>query len=468
MQARDDRHPHFPTEVRAELSDVDLWTGRGILIAYAAMAGLTVVALTWLAEHALAQFFSFQKGHRWETVVWTTASTAAIVWVTRRFVPGAAGSGIPQVLAALQTGADSKQRHLFVSLKLSIAKVFLTTWGLAAGLSIGREGPSVQVAAGVLHQARRWLKPRSTISDHALLAAGGAAGIAAAFNTPLGGIIFAIEEMGQNKRQYGGSHTVMAIVVAGLMGVSAFGNANYFGVIRIGSLGASVIWPAACLALCCGLAGGLFSRLLIVSLSNLSPDWATRWRVRSPVWFAAACGLAIGVLGLVSHGETYGSGYAHNRAMLENVNDTSVLYVLLKYLATWISTWAGVPAGVFAPSLAIGGALGNDVAQWTSFAQPPTLIALGMAGFLAAVTQAPLTAFIIVMEMVDGHGLVLGLMAMAIVSSSIARLVSAPLYASLAAYQLQRTGTDAPGAAPARRQATTAQANESAGETCKK
>lgn len=90
------------------------------------------------------------------------------------------------------------------------------------------------------------------------------------------------------------------------------------------------------------------------------------------------------------------------------------------------------------PALAIGGALGNDIAHWTAYANAPTLIALGMAGFLAAVTQAPMTAFIIVMEMVDGHALVLSLMASALVASGVSRLISAPLYASLARLQLQR------------------------------
>lgn len=415
-----------------------LWTGRGVLIAYAALTGLTVVAFTWFAEHALRQFFIFQRAHVWETVVWTTASTTGIAWLTRRFFPGAAGSGIPQVLAALHADTTVEQRTLFVSLKLSIAKMFLTTWGLLAGLSIGREGPSVQVAAGIMQGARRWLRPRSSVDAHALLVAGGAAGIAAAFNTPLGGIVFALEELGQHKRLHDSSHVIVAIVVAGLMGVSAYGNANYFGFIRIENLSADVVLPALALALCCGLAGGVFSRLLIASQSNQGTDRFSRWRQRSPVWFAAGCGLMIGVLGIVSHGETYGSGYAHNRAMLESTNDTSPMYVVLKYLATWFSAWSGVPAGVFAPSLAIGGAMGNDMAQLTSVRDATTLIALGMAGFLAAVTQAPLTAFIIVMEMVDGHGLVLALMAMTLVSSSVARLLSAPLYATLAEFQRMR------------------------------
>ncbi len=144
------------------------------------------------------------------------------------------------------------------------------------------------------------------------------------------------------------------------------------------------------------------------------------------------------VLGVVSHAQTYGSGYAHTRAILDNNGEGFSLYVLFKFAATWLTSWSGVPGGIFAPSLAIGGALGNDIAQLVSYANPATLVALGMAGFLAAVTQAPLTAFIIVMEMVDGHALVLSLMASALIASSISRLISAPLYPSLADLQLQR------------------------------
>ncbi len=431
-------HPHIPTAFKRELSDWHMWTGRGVVIAFAALAGATVVAFTWLAEHALAQFFLFQKAFWWGPLLWMPLSAAAIVWLTLRFAPGAAGSGIPQVMAALEPQASGSARRLYVSMKLTAAKILLTTWGLLAGLSIGREGPSVQIAAGVMHHARRWMPKRALISDHSLLIAGGAAGIAAAFNTPLGGVIFAIEELSKKTEQRSNSLVLIAIVVAGLMGVSAYGNASYFGVIRVEGLGPALIFPAALVAVCCGIAGGVFSRLLVVSLSGSSPDWFSRSRQKFPVIFAAGCGLAVAVLGVVSNGETYGSGYAHNRAMLENTNDTSSLYVVLKFVATWLSTWSGVPAGVFAPSLAIGGALGNDIAQLTSYANAPTLIALGMAGFLAAVTQAPLTAFIIVMEMVDGHALVLSLMASAMVASGVSRLISAPLYPSLAELQLLR------------------------------
>lgn len=432
------QHPHVYTAFKKELNDSDLWQGRAIFLGFAALSGLTVVGFTWLVEHALQLFFGVQREHWWAPLLWTPLATAAIVWATRRYAPGAAGSGIPQVMAAQHDSVAPSDRHLFVSLKLSLAKVFLTASGLLAGLSLGREGPSVQIAAGVMHNARRWLPTRSQISDHSLLTAGGAAGIAAAFNTPLGGVMFAIEELTRKPEQRNHGLTVAAIVLAGLMGVSVYGNASHFGVIHVERFGWHVLLPAILVALGSGVLGGLFSRLLVVSLAGQGNDWFSRQRRQYPVAFAAGCGLAVALIGVVTLGDTFGSGYGHTRASLENTGDTSALYVLLKFVATWLTTWAGVPAGIFAPALAIGGAFGADIAQLTAYTNPATLIALGMAAFLAAVTQAPLTSFIIVMEMVDGHALVLSLMASALLASGVSRLISAPLYASLAELQLTR------------------------------
>lgn len=431
-------HPPVFSALRQELYDWRLWAGRGVVLTFAALAGLTVVALTWMTEYALAAFFTLEKSFWWSPLFWMPASTAAIVWITRRYAPGAAGSGIPQVMAALTPDVPSGSIGIYVSLKLTLTKMVLTAWGLLAGLSLGREGPSVQIAAGVMHHARRWLPAQSQVSAHGLLLAGGAAGIAAAFNTPLGGVMFAIEELARKPEQRSNGLLLAAIVLGGLMAVSVYGNATYFGVIRVENLSVGLLLPGLLVALCSGVTGGLFARLLVVSLAGKSGDWFSRLRQKAPVRFAAACGLAVAILGLVSHGDTYGSGYNHTRDMLEGNSDSSSLYVLFKFVATWITAWSGVPGGIFAPSLAIGGALGNDIAQLTSYANAPTLIALGMAGFLAAVTQAPLTAFIIVMEMVDGHALVLSLMASALVASGVSRLISAPLYASLAELQLQR------------------------------
>jgi H+/Cl- antiporter ClcA len=427
----------FGPAVRRELSDWRMWVARLLVLAYAAAAGLVVVGFTWLTERALGLFERHQALAPWAVLVWMPLCTAGIVWATRRWVPGAAGSGIPQVMAALESHVGPDDRHPFVSLKLSLAKVLLTAWGLLAGLSLGREGPSVQIAAGVMHHARRWMPERTAITSQGLLIAGGAAGIAAAFNTPLAGVMFAIEELSRRPEQRNSGLLVAAIVLAGMMAVSVYGNSTYFGVIHVPDLQLALLGPGLLVALVSGALGGLFSRLLIASLSD-GADRIARWRKQRPIRFAAACGLAVAVIGLASGGAIYGGGYGHTRALLEGTSGEPVVYSLLKFVATWITAWSGVPAGIFAPSLSIGAGVGSDIALLTGLAGNPALIALGMAGFLAAVTQAPLTAFIIVMEMVDGHAMVLSLMACALVASGVSRLISRPLYPQLALLQLLR------------------------------
>ncbi len=430
----------IPSAIKKEFTDWRLWWTRFLVIALAALAGLTVVGLTWLSELAIEFFFQTQAQHWWFALVWTPLCTAAIVWLTRRFVPGAAGSGIPQVIATLEPSVHSSQRHLFVSARLTIAKFFLTSWGLLAGLSLGREGPSVQIAAGIMVSAKRWLPKRSGVSEHGLLVAGGAAGIAAAFNAPLAGIMFAIEELSRTPEQRSSGLLISGIVLAGLIGQSVYGNENYFGVINAATPDLSLLIPGLLVTLFCGLAGGIFSRLIIFGLDTRPLDKFSRFRRAHPIYFAAACGLAIALIGLFTNGATFGSGYNYTRGMIDSSQDVPMIYVFFKFIATCLTTWAGVPAGLFAPSLSIGAALGNDIAILTE-THAPTLIALGMAGFLAAATQAPLTAFIIVMEMVGGHSMVLSLMACALIASVIARFISPPLYATLAGMQLARLAT---------------------------
>jgi len=123
--------------------------------------------------------------------------------------------------------------------------------------------------------------------------AGAAAGIAAAFNTPLGGIVFAIEELSRRLETRSSGLMLGAIVMAGLVAVAAFGNLSYFGRIRIERVEWGVLLPGLALALACGLVGGLFARLLIVSLFG-GTDRFSAYRRKHPLRFAAACGLAVG------------------------------------------------------------------------------------------------------------------------------------------------------------------------------
>ena len=431
-----DPQPDVWHKLRAEFAAGRQWVDRGVVLGYAVLTGCIVVGFTLLGERASEAFRHVGLASAlgpWLTLLWTPAVAVAVLWWTRRFVPGAAGSGIPAVIAALDDLLPEERRPRFVSLRLAMHKIGLVSGSLLAGLSVGREGPTVQVGAGVMLHAQRWLSPRAGIDAHDLMVAGAAAGIAAAFNTPLGGLIFALEQLSRRRQATHSATVLISIVLAGLVAVSVFGNVSHFGQLRVQHLGLELLGPGLLVALSAGIAGGLLSRLVVASARGL-PDRFSRWRAQHPLRFGAGCALAVAVIGITSNGATSGAGYEPTRALLEGSSEAPGVFTLLKFCATWLSVWSGVPGGIFAPSLAIGASLGHDIALVTGVGAEAAipLIALGMVGFLAAATQGPITALIIVMEMVAGHAMVLSLMASALLASGVARWIAGSLYVDLA------------------------------------
>ena len=143
-----DTPPDETAEHAKELADWRPWAARAVVLSFATLAGLSVVLLTWLSEHALAAFFALSAYSPWLTLVWTPTLTAALVWCTNRYFAGAAGSGIPQVLASLDVQTPPEQRHLFISLKLAAAKIVLTVGGLFAAGDMVEGLDQIAVAAG--------------------------------------------------------------------------------------------------------------------------------------------------------------------------------------------------------------------------------------------------------------------------------------------------------------------------------
>jgi len=441
--------PDFYRALKTEVFDGWRWLDRAIVLAYGALAGAVVVLFTLMINWASDFFNALTARALWLPLIWTPLLTAGIVWLTRRYAPMAAGSGIPQVIAAQDPALNNDGRHWFVSLKLTVAKLLLSTAGFAAGLSIGKEGPSVQVAAGVMLHSQRWLGARVRgVSPQALLVAGGAAGIAAAFNAPLAGVVFAFEELSRRMEARYSGVVIAAIVLAGLMGISVFGDKAYFGSIQVQPPGWHLLLPGLLVTVVAGLMGGLFAKLMILTLTvgavrGHPSRWAaplrrlSAWRRRWPLRFAAALSLVVAAIGVVTAGATFGSGTESAAQLLHGQAPPDALALgPLKFLTTWLTAWSGVPGGIFAPALSVGAGLGYDVAWLWGNGANTALIAMGMAGFLAAVTQAPITSFLIVMEMIDGRPLVLSLMAVAMTAAAISRMISRPLYATLAAGML--------------------------------
>lgn len=408
------------------------WRTRATLWLAALLSGLAVVGFAKLAELSLGLFESLVHGRAWLPLFLAPSVGMITVWITNRHFPGAQGSGIPQVIAATRIAAQGKAVDTLVSLRLAAGKVVLGAFALLGGFSAGREGPSVQVAASIMHSVHRILPHSRALRPQDLILAGGAAGVAAAFNTPLAGIVFAVEELGRRLETRTSGVLVSTIIISGLVAIAIIGNYNYFGHLNVGILDRSIVLPVLIAGVVCGLLGGGFSRLML--WPQKQQEFALwRWRSEHPVAFAGICGLLVALIGLIGGGLSYGSGYEITSQVASGQLVLPWHASISRFLATIVSYFSGIPGGLFAPALAIGAALGSSLSQLIGVpADTIPIIALCMAGFLAAVTQAPITSAIIVMEMIDGHEMVISLMAVTLIAKAVSSRLSPELYQQLA------------------------------------
>jgi H+/Cl- antiporter ClcA len=393
------------------------WQRRAIFVLGGVAIGAAAVALAQLADLAQHAFALLLTKSRYAVLVVTPAGFMLSAWLTIWLFPNAQGSGIPQAIAARHL-TDQKARESLVSIRIAIGKMILTLFGLLCGASVGREGPTVQVGASIMFALGRFSPRRQP----GLILAGAAAGVAAAFNTPLAGIVFGIEEMSRAFETRTSSLIIAAVIAAGLTSLALAGNYSYFGSSAM-SLARGIDWLA--IPVCGvvgGLAGGLFSRTVITVARGFSNP-VGRAIKSHPLWFAFACGLAVAACGLVSGDTIYGTGYEQVKMALEHDAPLPQDFGVLKLLATTFAAISGIPGGIFAPSLAVGAGLASNIASVFHGAPLGALMLLGMVSYFAGVVQAPITAFVIVTEMTDNHGMVVPLMAAALIAHATSRLV---------------------------------------------
>lgn len=408
------------------------WVQRILFWGGAVAVGAVAVFFATASERAHLVFQSLLDRAWWLPLLLMPAGIALIAFVSRKLFPGTQGSGIPQTIAALNLD-DQGERDKLLSIRIAAGKIGLTVCGLLCGASVGREGPTVQVGAAIMHSLGKLGRFPRLEMDRALILAGGAAGVAAAFNTPLAGIVFAIEELSRSYEQRTNGTILTAVIFAGLTSLALLGNYTYFGTSAV-TLGLDLpTWLAiGVIGLVGGLAGGLFSRLLILASRGL-PGSLGQFARERPVAFAAGCGLVLALIGLASGSTTYGTGYAETRSILQGTGEVPASFGVLKLIATLVSYLSGIPGGIFAPSLAVGAGIGANLAALFDFMPAGAVIILAMAAYFSGVVQAPLTAFVILVEMTDKHDIVLPLMAVALIANGASRLICRePLYKALA------------------------------------
>ncbi len=404
-----------PRALRRVRATAFRWRRRALFVFGGIVVGACAVLLAVAADRAGHAFRQITVHRPLLPLALTPAGFALASHAARRWFPYSGGSGIPQVIAARHLHAG--RAHL-VALRVAAGKMALLLLGLLCGASIGREGPTVQVGAAVMFAAGR-LSPRR---QPGLILAGAAAGVSAAFNTPLAGIVFGIEELSRSFEARTSGVILGTVIAAGLTSLALQGDYTYFGTTHAtlnnaeGWLGLLVVSVGS------GLLGGVFSRTLIAVTGGL-PGAAGRALATHPTVFATLCGLAVAVCGVLSHGAAFGTGYAEARALVQGGNPPSLWFGAEKLLATAASSISGIPGGIFAPSLAVGAGLGADVAALLPGAPAQALVVLGMVAYFAGVVQAPITAFVIVTEMTNDHALVVPLMLAALIGYGASRLV---------------------------------------------
>ncbi|WP_244906798.1 chloride channel protein [Caulobacter flavus] len=403
------------------------------VVAAAVGAGAAAVGFAKLCDAAMGLHARLIGGRAWLGPLLLVVGLPLCVALMRRLAPAAAGSGIPQVIAAGEIGrgrdvGGEKIHDERVSIRTALVKVALAALLLVCGGSIGREGPTVQVVAAVMVFLTGWL--RGGPGRRTLLIAGGAAGVSAAFNTPIAGIVFAVEELARGFDKRANTVVILAVVSAGVAAYGLGGNYAYFGDMS-GSAGWNAWISAALIGVVSGLMGGLFSRLMAAVLVGDNP--VRRWKDARPILFAGLCGLVAAGAAVLSGGASYGAGYAEAKSLLFGRFASGWGLAAGKWLATLAAAASGAPGGIFAPSLATGAGLGALFAHIAPWAGGREAVTLGMAGYLAGVVQAPLTSAVILMEMTRDPGLVGPLLLCTLVARRCSEAVApVPLYHALA------------------------------------
>jgi len=393
------------------------WRRRIFFLIGGLMVGAAAVLMTKLADAAQDAWSAVLSVSRFIALAVTPLGFAAAAWLAQHVFPNSQGSGIPQVIAARQL-PDGPLRTSLVSLKVAAGKIALLMLGLLCGASLGREGPTVQVGAALMLAAGR----RALLYHRGLLLAGAAAGIAAAFNTPLAGIVFGIEELSRSFESRTSGLVLGAIIAAGLTSLGLLGDYSYFGrTAEVFPLGQAWLVLPVCAA-SGGVAGALFSRALIF-LMQKAPERAGGLIKRHPIAFAALCGLGVAFCGLVGDDSTYGTGYAQARDIVHGVPPASELFAPMKFLATLLSSACGLPGGLFAPSLAVGAGLAASLHHLFQSIPLGALAIICMVSYLTGVLQTPITSFVIVSEMTQDHGMVIPLMVAALIADAVSKSI---------------------------------------------
>ncbi len=386
------------------------------------VAVLYAKLFAWAEEGTL---FIFEKWN-WGFFIITPACFVIAWLLVVKYAPYARGSGIPQVTAAIEL-SNSKNKNkvnLLLSLRIIFIKILSSLVMVLGGGVIGREGPTIQISASIFKKVNESLPvwyPK--ISKQNMIVTGAAAGLASAFNTPLGGIVFAIEELTKTHFSFFKSALLTGVIIAGLTALNFLGPYLYLGYPLLNEISAWIILPIIPIAIITGIAGSGMGKIILYIFKKKELLKKNAYRIL----YVAACGLVIAALAILVDEKTFGSGKDIMISTLFTSDKSLEWYVpLLRIAGSIISFSTGAAGGIFAPSLSAGASIGAVFAGWFQLSsyESNLLILCGMTGFLTSITRSPFTSSILVLEMTSSHNVIFYIMLTALLSNLVANVIS--------------------------------------------
>lgn len=365
--------------------------------------------------------------HAWMIFIIAPIGFVLSWWLVKEFAPNAKGSGIPQVMAAVELANPKEHKKIrsLLSLKIIIFKIISSVILVIGGGAVGREGPTIQIAGSVFRKVNEYLPewwPK--ISKKNMIMTGAAAGLAAAFNTPLGGIVFAVEELSKTHINYFKTALFTAVIIAGLTAQTLAGSYLYLGYPKTNDVSLMVMFPIVLVA---ATAGIMASQLSVIMLRINGWKKKTLKTDKANVVFLIVCALIIASIAYFINREILGSGKEIMERVLFTKDKHEDWYVpILRMLGPALSFTSGGAGGIFAPALSAGASIGSVISGIIHLTPNETNVVVlgGMVAFLTGITRAPFTSAIIVLEMTDRHSLIFHLMLAGMVSSIASILVS--------------------------------------------
>ena len=369
-------------------------------------------------------------------VLFTAVGAVVAVLITRKYAPEASGSGIPHLEAVLH-----RLRDLEWSRVLPV-KFFGGILAIGGGLALGREGPTVQMGGAIGDAVSRGLKV-SPRERRTLIAAGAGAGLAAAFNAPLSGLVFVLEEVRRDFQPIVFGAAFVAAVIADIVARIGVGSFPVFTVPNYPNPPLLSLFVFVIVGIAAGVLGVMFNRGLLATMNLYG---------RIPQkYFIPAVALTGGVIGLIGWFSPLSIGSGHTLAESALKGDLLLgaipLFFMVRFLLTTTSYSTGAPGGIFAPLLVLGALIGLAIGKITNIFAPdvapiPAVFAVvGMAAYFTAIVRAPLTGIMLIVEMTSNYSLLLPLLVSCFCAYAVAEYMhDLPIYESLLERDLNKTG----------------------------